>query len=189
MGEVIYFVSNGRKAYVRGKDVGENLIEMINKIIGNQDASIDALLMGLQDHILQMAEFFKKINKEDKIELLQDKATMIQLACQGCSWVNDVRKKIMTIFTNPQSEGICCMSSHKSKGLQNPRVVGLEAQTSFKDDWKCPRKTGRGVVNGVSVTLLSRGLKKNFIGWKMMGNCGTVQVEYRAKVFHTLLKC
>jgi len=138
MGEVIYFVSNGRKAYVRGKDVGENLIEMVNKIVGPSDCPIDFLLVGLQDHVLQMAEFFKKIDKEDKIELLQDKAQMIRLACQGCSYVEQVRDKITAIFTDPQKEGICCMSSHKSKGLQNPRVWVLKPE-KLADNWNAKK--------------------------------------------------
>ena len=58
----------------------------------------------------------------------------LHVIMEGCKCVRDIKKTIARIFDDNQSSGICLMTCHKSKGLQNPNVYVLNPE-QLEPNW------------------------------------------------------
>lgn len=123
---VMKLLSSGIKAYIKGKDVGRNLIDMIKKtkenniplMIMDLQANLDKLQLKLVDkNGISMGEAKKDsqyINQEDKIACIRNLS-------KGEESSTSLIDKIDNLFKE-ESDGICLSSIHKSKGLEAERV-------------------------------------------------------------------
>ena len=125
----IEYISKGIKAYVKGKDIGVNLVNMIKKTRKN---TIEGCLYSLEVELKKIdAIIIKKTHckpeeaKESEIhKIYEDKIQAIEVLSQGAETIDDVIKRIEEIFQN-ESSGICLSTIHKSKGLEADRVFIL----------------------------------------------------------------
>ena len=125
------FISQNKKAYVKGRDIGANLCRMIentkadtieyalevmnkdlDKIIGKLLA--DKLVTTQQEAM----EHPRYVNAKDRVE-------SIAAIAEGLEKSKDVIEKIKSIFADDNGNGICLSTVHKSKGLENDRVFIL----------------------------------------------------------------
>ena len=118
-------IRNGKKAIIRGRDIGANLIKMIEKYKAND----------LGDLYMKL-EAFKKLN-DDKLALIEKgkydnkkkNSIMTNIDCvetifavmEDCDTIEEVKRKIESIFSD-EKEGIICSSVHRAKGLQSENV-------------------------------------------------------------------
>ena len=138
------YISNGVKAFVKGRDIGANLVNMVKNT--NRE---------------QMSDVFDKFDKElAKIQIkcakdtgcsiseakehenyirYQDKVDAIRYLSHDLNWASETISRINTIFSD-KAQGICLSTIHKSKGLEADRVFILAPETMYHEramriDW------------------------------------------------------
>lgn len=132
------FLSKGVKAYIRGRDIGENLVKLIQKT--KKSSVIDAIKW-LSEDLQKMKEKMMRIHRlpaEDIEEMsefvsMQDKIDTLKAITYGCLSVDDAIGKIKRIFADDKREGIMLSTIHKAKGLEAKNVF-------IVCDWLMPSK-------------------------------------------------
>jgi DNA helicase II / ATP-dependent DNA helicase PcrA len=115
------FLTQHKKAIIKGSDIGVHLIELIGKI-----NNIDKLKSFWEGELAK----FRKDLKADGIlnpqehsgySALEDKVMTLLFLARLSNSIPDLKLKIKTIFTD-EIEGICLSTVHKIKGLEANRV-------------------------------------------------------------------
>lgn len=121
------YISRGIKAYVKGSDIGLNLINMLKKTrrIDIMDA-IDVLEMELGKVARRVAKNLRCSPEEardsSQYQTYEDKVRSIQVLSEGLEKTADLIRRIEQIFSEGNKQGICLSTIHKSKGLEADRV-------------------------------------------------------------------
>jgi len=115
------FLTQQKKAIIKGSDIGVHLIELIGKI-----NNIDKLKSFWE---AELAKFRKDLkadgvlnpNEHSGYSALEDKVMTLLFLTQLANSIADLKMKIKAIFTD-EIEGICLSTVHKIKGLEANRV-------------------------------------------------------------------
>lgn len=119
------FLKAGRKANIRGRDIGQGLIKLIERM---KCSNIAELIEGISNnlHIEIQKENAKRNPSDQRLIALQDRHDCLMCFCEEAKTVEEVTSKIERIFTDDKSgTGISLSSGHKSKGLESRRVFIL----------------------------------------------------------------
>lgn len=143
------FIAHGKPAYVKGKEIGSSLINLIKKT--KQD---DLMLMFdmLANELYKVA---LKISKKEGVSVdeakddyayiaLTDKIECLRILSFGCSNSKDLMYRIEELFKD-NSKGICLSTCHKSKGLEadNVYVIApdkLPLKRCMNVEWKAEQE-------------------------------------------------
>ena len=131
------------KAYVKGKDIGTNLILMLKKT--KRDKFEDAMNSLEKESAMMISKMIRKgMSKEEAeaspiIAAYQEKLDALDALSSGLVKVSEVISRIEKIFAD-ESEGICLSTVHKAKGLEADRVFIVEPAMMpapfAKKDWE-----------------------------------------------------
>lgn len=124
------YIGRGIKAYVKGRDIGTNLINMIKKTNRKQ---IDDVLDNLKK---ELSRIKKKVvakqacteaeaEKSEMYKSYEDKIKAIEFLSEGLFSSQEVIDRIEVIFSDDNKNGICLSTVHKSKGLESDKVFIL----------------------------------------------------------------
>lgn len=128
------FISKGRKATVKGSDIGANLINLVKK---SKSRNLGSVWNFLEN---ELAKTYRKLSlryphesDQDLMEmpsyrLLSEKITVLQIIADQSETVTDSRtliSKIGQIFSE-KVEGIMLSTIHKAKGLEADNVFIIE---------------------------------------------------------------
>ena len=137
------FLGEGRKSYIKGRDIGANLANMLKKTgKKNIDEALDAL--EVQRHRMINKLVSRGMGKSEAeessmIKNYDDKTSAIEILAGDFITTKQVINKIFEIFSD-ESDGICLSSVHKAKGLEADRVFIVEPQMMpvpwAKQDWE-----------------------------------------------------
>ena len=126
----IKYIGEGVKAYIKGRDIGVNLINMLKKT--NRVRIKDALKIMDKELARVQAEIVKTtgMSLEEAVQhtsyvLYADKIKAIEVISEGLTKVEEVCDRINAIFSDESKQGICLSTVHKSKGLEADRVFIL----------------------------------------------------------------
>jgi superfamily I DNA/RNA helicase len=126
----------GKKAVIRGKDIGNDLIALIKRFETDDLASFDISLMEYFER-----EYNKYLNKGKEMSamMLEDKVLTLRMIMEEVSTVNELMSKIMMLFGD-NNVGIIFSSVHRAKGLEANRVFilrpDLMPHPKAKKDWE-----------------------------------------------------
>lgn len=120
------FIANGMAAYVKGREIGQNLANLVKR---TKQMELDIMFDMLRNELYKLQV---KIASKEKISMeeakdeyayiaLQDKIECLHNISFGCMNAAELLKKIDDLFKD-NSTGICCSTIHKSKGLESDRV-------------------------------------------------------------------
>lgn len=116
----LQLIKQGRKAIVKGKNIGEQLVEMIKKCKSESSASVvDEVREATEKKIGNLLN--RKTVNTSAIEQLQDSLDVIEVIAEDCSTRNEIENKINIIFSE-STKGITLSSIHKAKGLEADEV-------------------------------------------------------------------
>jgi len=120
------FLRIGRKAQIQGRDIGQGLISTIKKLksvsVADLQKRLDLWLQGEQTK-----ENAKRNPSEDKLIAMQDRYDCLCMFMEGAANVDEVVRKIESVFTdNKTNPGVKLSSIHKAKGLEADRVFLLQ---------------------------------------------------------------
>lgn len=146
-------IRDGRRAYVKGRDVGEGLVALIEKIHGNPDllkkqytikynykdelgeSDIPIFIRQVNDYYAQHSERLNRLGYEMELVSLDASIETIKVLAEGVDYVVDMIHRIGELFDQPDKESprakewfagaITYMTGHKAKGLEFFRVFIL----------------------------------------------------------------
>lgn len=146
------FLKLGKKAFIRGKDIGSNLKNLVKsakqeKI--NIDCREDGLFVRLYDDLfVTRNKLMEKLSidaatamKSPIIDAKLDMIKALEVLSEGLSTTDELIAKIDEIFPKrDKSEGIALSTVHKAKGLEANNVFvvcrSLMPSKSAKKDWE-----------------------------------------------------
>ncbi len=126
------FLKAGKRARIRGRDVGAALIAMVRKI-GNKSASIAEFVERLETYSekerIRVAKRAKKREWSDRkleaaMDAIDDRETTLAELCDGLTSPAELVARIMALFSDdPLAGGSVMLSSvHRAKGLETDRA-------------------------------------------------------------------
>ena len=128
----IRLLGQGQKAYVKGKDIGMNLTNMLKKTRrDNLDAAMKVLWQERGRIVKKLVSRGTPIEDAENsvlVKTYEEKLDAIDALSHGLKTVKEVIDRITQIFAD-EKEGICLSSVHKSKGLEADRVFIVEPKT------------------------------------------------------------
>lgn len=132
------FLTQGKKAIIKGSDIGLQLIDLIGKI-----NNLPKLVSFWED---ELATYRKDLKSSGVINphehsgyvALEDKVNVLLFLAKLSDSIADLKNKIRTIFTD-EIQGICLSTVHKIKGLEanrvfiiRPDLLPMQAQKSWQ---------------------------------------------------------
>ena len=142
------FIASGRKAYVKGSDIGKNLIGIIDKSKTDNLEDFTKYLTKEYGKILEQIARKEKglsdqgIKEHPKARLFAEKMIILTTIANSKNEIRstqDIKKEIENIFKDEEG-GVCFSTIHKSKGLEadNVHIIepGLMPSKYAKKDWQ-----------------------------------------------------
>lgn len=125
----LQLLGEGKKAFVKGKDIGTNLANMLKK---TKKKSFEAAMNELvRQKSVMISKLVKRgTPKEDAessvvVQTYQEKLDALDALGYKLKTVDQVIERILTIFSD-EKDGICLSTVHKAKGLETERVFIVE---------------------------------------------------------------
>lgn len=123
----------GKTAFIRGKDIGKNLISLIENTHEeklNKDLKDKGVFSSLYDQLIStIDEVMRKnrISEEMAIEDLNvaqfyDKIMALEAIVGNCTTAKEMTDKIESLFSDEEKTGITLSTVHKAKGLEADNV-------------------------------------------------------------------
>jgi superfamily I DNA/RNA helicase len=146
------FLKLGKKAFIRGKDIGNNLkavVKSTKQEVLNADCKEDGVFVRLYDDLfVSRNKLMEKFGIDDKTAMespqIQNKLDMInalEILAEGINKSDEIIEKIDEIFPKKdKKDGISLSTIHKAKGLEANNVFiaceSLMPSKSAKKDWE-----------------------------------------------------
>jgi superfamily I DNA/RNA helicase len=118
----------GKKAIIKGKDIGKNLLQMIRQIERKfYPTTLNDFLIDMDEWVEKETEKLRVTNRHSQAQLMEDKRDTIQAFAGGASSVNEMKCNIEAIFAD-EIEGVVFSSGHRSKGLEADNVYIIKPE-------------------------------------------------------------
>ncbi len=125
------FLISGRKAFVRGRDIGRNMINMLER---TKSAKLEDAIKNLKNELertvkknVARGKTEEQFRNSSTYQAMLDKIEAIEILAGDLIFVSDVIKKIDSLFSDSTS-GIILSTIHKSKGLESDNVFILNPE-------------------------------------------------------------
>lgn len=121
------YLGLGVKAYIKGRDIGSNLISMLEK---TKKVRIEDAMKSFSMELSKIKSYIQTTTGCSESEAMeseayrsyQDKMDAILILGEGLKTVKQLSSRISAIFSDDTHRGICLSTIHKSKGLEADRV-------------------------------------------------------------------
>jgi DNA helicase-2/ATP-dependent DNA helicase PcrA len=118
----------GKKAIIKGKDIGKNLIQLIHQIQKKfYPQNINEFLVDLDDYVAKESLKLRETQRFTQASLLEDKSETLMAFAEGGDSIGEMTANIEKIFAD-DIEGIVFSSVHKAKGLEADNVYILKPE-------------------------------------------------------------
>lgn len=136
-------IADGKKANVRGKEIGKNLVNMLTRTKKKDfDAAISSLYKDVEKQVSKMIRRGKteqEARESSTIKGAIDKVEAIEMIGGSLRSVDRVIEKIEALFTDDK-QGIILSTIHKAKGLESNNVFILNSELMpskwARQDWE-----------------------------------------------------
>lgn len=147
----IMLLNKGVKAYIKGKDVGDKLISLVENIENeelNLDLESEGVFSELYGGLLSYIEQTKRlldISETDVYETqefnnLLDSIECLEMLSKNIQTKQELLDKLTLIFKDNENNGVCLSTIHKAKGLEADNVFilnrNLLPSKYVKQDWE-----------------------------------------------------
>lgn len=121
--ECLYMIREGRRAIVKGKEIGEALSGLIDKINVERTEDLSRFHAQLRDYRVKEFERLDRTDNETAKEILADRLDTIAVLVESVDSVQAMHDRIVQIFSNLTPDNAIIYSTlHKLKGLEARRV-------------------------------------------------------------------
>lgn len=116
-------LAQGRKAIVRGRDIGKNLTTLTNKLSKKLlDSDVSGLFQRVDEWMKAESIKMRVLKKETQAQQVEDRGETLLAVMRGARTITECKNRIEMLFSD-DSVGVVFSSIHKSKGLEAPTVV------------------------------------------------------------------
>lgn len=119
--ECLRAIRGGKKATVRGREIGESLAAFVDAV-GYAGVDSKGFMEALAVYVNEKAEGLQRAGREDALILLMDQHETIKVFAEDAPTIAGIKARIKSIFDDNPGSGIQFMTIHKSKGLESKRV-------------------------------------------------------------------
>lgn len=145
------FIKDGKKCFIRGKDIGNNLKRIVKntkKDILAKDLKSDGVFVRLYNNLFDSRDnlmIHSNIDVDTAMQssLISNKLDMIkalEVLSDGLTTTDELIDRISEVFSDRKKNGIALSTIHKAKGLEADRVFiackSLMPSKSAKKDWE-----------------------------------------------------
>lgn len=133
----IKYLSEGKRAYILGSDIGMSLVNMIKDCEKTTEEytmkNVFSRLYHEKEKIIEKVRENHTITNEEVendpiVVMYSEKIQVIEALSQNITNPNIVMDKIKEIFSDKKKVGICLSNIHKSKGMEANRVFILQQE-------------------------------------------------------------
>jgi superfamily I DNA/RNA helicase len=118
----------GKKAVIQGKDIGQGLVNQINKFNAKSLTDLSEKLNAWYEKEVAK-ENAKKFPSDVRLQSLADRKDCLDFFIEEATSVDQLIAKVYSIFTDTDQSGILLSSIHKAKGLEAERVFLVDPPT------------------------------------------------------------
>lgn len=122
------FIQAGRKAVIRGQDLGEEMLRLCRKMKAND---MKSLVEKINEHFCKLKDKVDGSSPADEMYLatLEDKQDLYLSILSGVENINSLESAVKAVFTDDRDpEAVMLSSIHKAKGLESKRVYILHPE-------------------------------------------------------------
>jgi DNA helicase-2/ATP-dependent DNA helicase PcrA len=162
VGCALHLIKNGRKATVRGRDIGKGLQKLVRDLSRKHNGTVVGLMEAIEAHRNRETIRFAAKKQNNQIQMLNDKCDTILVLLDNVEEVSELDGAIEAIFSDAQTEGVSFSSIHKAKGLEADTVVWLNPGLSEFIANKCIEKgdiSGAQQEENLSYVAITRAKK------------------------------
>lgn len=134
VGLCLKLVANGKRAYVKGKDIGEGLLNLVTKMKAKNLSSLFEKLSKEEDKLKAYAILNPK-HGEAKYITFKDKVECLEVIADNVTSIKALKDKLGEIFSDAEKNSIALSTIHKSKGLEADNVF-IIAPDKLPLKWK-----------------------------------------------------
>lgn len=123
------FINEGRKAYIRGSDIGKSLVAFVKSY---ENKSLDFMYSKLEQRYRKLCDRMSKIYPNRALESIKQVQTFLErkrainAIADTVDTVAQVIEKINFLFSDDNKAGIVLSTIHKAKGLESQNVFIIE---------------------------------------------------------------
>lgn len=125
---------SGKRARIEGRDIGAQLIGIVQRVAGKKVKALDEFTARLQAwHSGEQAKAQKldEYRREARLQFVADQYDTILALMDGLTTVAELVARLEQLFTNSDDKGyiqscVTCSSVHRAKGLERDRVFTIE---------------------------------------------------------------
>lgn len=153
--DCLAFIGDGRSAIVHGKEVGDDLVAVVGRITQGNDFPIREFQVWMDTWATERRTKLESLGRDNQLERLNDKLKAVRACLDKVDDTAGLCRLLDKLFTDAPVRGIQLMSSHKSKGLQNPRVW-VRCPEKLDDGWHVTRSWMRGTQRRLRYVTITR---------------------------------
>jgi DNA helicase-2/ATP-dependent DNA helicase PcrA len=159
VGCALGLIAKGKKAVVRGRDIGKNVTKLAVKLAqGLDDSQIDDLCGRLSAHGDRESAKFRKAHKDAQAQQIEDMCETLWALCGGVQSIRALHARIENLFSD-NVEGVVFTSAHKSKGLEADVVVWLSPEKNDAMEMRAKNESAVGQENNLRYVTATRAMK------------------------------
>lgn len=148
-------VSNGKSAYILGRDMTTGLINEIRKITKSDAMGIDEFNQLFKIHVTVQIQRLEADEKMNQAMNLSDKADCINIFASRSETVGQMIENIKLVFDGTEEGEIMLSTVHKAKGLEAPNVFLLATE-------RMPHPKGGHEENNICYVAITRAQENLF---------------------------
>lgn len=127
IGFCLSLLKAGRRAKVKGRDIGKGIIALIRKQHANTVPALLTAIAAWTTRELENAKSLEEKKAQARSEFLADQQALIIALCEGCATQAEVIARAETLFSDDAEVGAIMLSTvHRAKGLEANRVFILD---------------------------------------------------------------
>jgi DNA helicase-2/ATP-dependent DNA helicase PcrA len=137
----IQLVQRGTPANVKGREIGDTLVDLVNKIAdemgplfksGEDPETLMRFIEALNNYKMERVAVLEAANRDEAALRVNDECEGLLNFCTEARNVDSVVNHIRNVFADvdDDSKVVLFLTGHKAKGLQNPRVWFLRPDLS-----------------------------------------------------------
>lgn len=114
-----------RKAVVKGRDIGQGLLGLLEKLAPSPSTPVSRFLESLGQHRAEQVERLNKAGREVEALAMEDRCDTLEALALGCNTTMDIKRRVDEIFSDEEIGGVTFCTIHRSKGLEADRIYIL----------------------------------------------------------------
>lgn len=118
-------IGQRRKAVVKGRDIGQGLLTLLEQLAPSPTMPIARFLEQLGQYKAEQMAKLAAASRETESQATEDRCDTLQVLAMGCSRTADIAKRIESVFSDADSSGVTFCTGHRAKGLEATNIFIL----------------------------------------------------------------